>query len=224
MGFPRQEYWSGGHHVLLQGIFLVQGLDLGLSHWQESSLPVSHQGIRRSFRLVVAMTKRQMNKYISDWIPVTCTRIAGSREGGPGHVSCGSKQWLSQPHWLCSLTVSLVKLLNLSVSQHLHLYNLFKKYLFIWLHWVLVSALGVFRRGMLRWAGSRSLARDWTWAPWYCLEPQPLHHQEGPSIFAFQMEMIPVVCADWINELMFVNIWSSSWHLLSALWVLAITV
>ena len=124
-GISQARILEWGSHVLLQGIFLVQGLDLGLSHWQESSLPLSHQGIRRSFRLVVAVTKRQMNKYISDWIPVTCTRIAGSREGGPGHVSCGSKQWLSQPHWLCSITVSLVKLLNLSVSQHLHLYNLF---------------------------------------------------------------------------------------------------
>ena len=42
MGFSRQEYWSGGH-VLLQGIFLTQGLNLHLQyllHWQAGSLPL----------------------------------------------------------------------------------------------------------------------------------------------------------------------------------------
>ena len=40
MGFSRQEYWSG-LHALLQGIFLIQGLNLHLSyllHWQVGSL------------------------------------------------------------------------------------------------------------------------------------------------------------------------------------------
>ena len=32
MKFSRQEYWSGSHS-LLQGIFLTQGLNLGLLHW-----------------------------------------------------------------------------------------------------------------------------------------------------------------------------------------------
>ena len=39
MGFPRQEYWSG---LLFPspGIFLTQGLNPGLLHWQEDSLPL----------------------------------------------------------------------------------------------------------------------------------------------------------------------------------------
>ena len=31
-----------GCHFLLQGIFLTQGLNLHLLHWQEDSLPLSH--------------------------------------------------------------------------------------------------------------------------------------------------------------------------------------
>ena len=33
-----------GCHFLLQGIFLTQGLNLHLLHWQADSLPLSHQG------------------------------------------------------------------------------------------------------------------------------------------------------------------------------------
>ena len=43
-----------------------------------------------------------------------------------------------------------------------------KKYLFMWLPWVLVVAWGIFRGGMwtLMWhTGSSFLTRDWTWAP-----------------------------------------------------------
>ena len=43
MGFPRQEYWSGCH-CLLWEIFLTQGSNLQLLHWQVDSLPLSHQG------------------------------------------------------------------------------------------------------------------------------------------------------------------------------------
>ena len=42
-GFPRQEYWSG-LPFLLQGIFLTQGSNLHLLHWQADSLPLSHLG------------------------------------------------------------------------------------------------------------------------------------------------------------------------------------
>ena len=41
MGFPRQEYWSGCP-FLIQGIFLTQGLNLCLLHWQADSLPLHH--------------------------------------------------------------------------------------------------------------------------------------------------------------------------------------
>ena len=43
MGFPRQEYWSGGCHFLLQGAFPTQGLNphlLHLLHWQAGSVPL----------------------------------------------------------------------------------------------------------------------------------------------------------------------------------------
>ena len=38
------ENTGAGCHFLLQGIFLTQGLNLGLLNWQVSSLPLSHQG------------------------------------------------------------------------------------------------------------------------------------------------------------------------------------
>ena len=43
MGFSRQEYWVG-YYFLLQGIFLNQGLNPRLLHWQAGSLPLSHLG------------------------------------------------------------------------------------------------------------------------------------------------------------------------------------
>ena len=41
LGFSRQEF-GVGCHFLLQGIFLTQGLNLSLLHWQTDSLPLSH--------------------------------------------------------------------------------------------------------------------------------------------------------------------------------------
>ena len=43
MGFSRQELWLGCH-ALLQGIFLTQGSNSGLLHWQADSLPSEPQG------------------------------------------------------------------------------------------------------------------------------------------------------------------------------------
>ena len=43
MGFPRQQYWSELPFLLL-GIFLTQGSNPYLLHWQVDSLPLSHQG------------------------------------------------------------------------------------------------------------------------------------------------------------------------------------
>ena len=37
-----------GCHFLLQEIFLIQGSDLSLLHWQADSLPLSHQGSPKS--------------------------------------------------------------------------------------------------------------------------------------------------------------------------------
>ena len=43
MGLSRQKYWSG-LYSLLQGIFLTQGSNLGLLHWQVDSLPSEPPG------------------------------------------------------------------------------------------------------------------------------------------------------------------------------------
>ena len=43
MEFSRQEYWRGCH-FLLQGIFLTQGWNLSLLHWQADYLPLHHLG------------------------------------------------------------------------------------------------------------------------------------------------------------------------------------
>ena len=42
MGLSRQEYWSGCHALLLR-IFPTQGLKPHFLHWEEDSLPLSHQ-------------------------------------------------------------------------------------------------------------------------------------------------------------------------------------
>ena len=44
MEFSRQEYWSGSVHSLLQGIFQIQGLNLGLLHYRWILYLLSHQG------------------------------------------------------------------------------------------------------------------------------------------------------------------------------------
>ena len=47
MGLPKQEYWSGLHFFLLQGIFPNQGSNmhlLYLLHWQANSLPLAPPG------------------------------------------------------------------------------------------------------------------------------------------------------------------------------------
>ena len=42
MGLPWQEYWRTLQHFLLQSIFLTQGSNLSLLHWQADSLPLNH--------------------------------------------------------------------------------------------------------------------------------------------------------------------------------------
>ena len=42
-GFPRQKYWNG-LHFLLQAVFLIQGSNPCLLHWQMDSLLLSHLG------------------------------------------------------------------------------------------------------------------------------------------------------------------------------------
>ena len=52
MGFPRKNT-GVGCHVLLQGIFPIQGLNLHLLKWQEDSLPLSHKGTQACSRHMV---------------------------------------------------------------------------------------------------------------------------------------------------------------------------
>ena len=46
------------YHAFLQGIFLIQGLNLSLLHWQVGSLSLSHQGEAPQF-LELGITRRQ---------------------------------------------------------------------------------------------------------------------------------------------------------------------
>ena len=55
MEFPRQEYCMGCC-FLLQGIFLTQGLNPSLLHWQVGSLPMSHQGSPVTLVVVLKMS------------------------------------------------------------------------------------------------------------------------------------------------------------------------
>ena len=50
MGFPRQEYWSRLHFLIL-GLLSTQGSNPCLLHWQVDSLPLSHQGGPRCYHL-----------------------------------------------------------------------------------------------------------------------------------------------------------------------------
>ena len=54
MDFPGQNI-GVGCHALLQGIFLTQGPNLCLLHWQEDYLPLSHHGspVTRFYRVIL---------------------------------------------------------------------------------------------------------------------------------------------------------------------------
>ena len=49
-------------HFLLQGIFLTQGLNPCLLHWQANSLPLSHQGSPYGFPYIKPNTKRRKSR------------------------------------------------------------------------------------------------------------------------------------------------------------------
>ena len=51
-GFPRQEYWSGLPFPSPRD-FLIQGSNLSLLHWQEDSLPLSHQEVLKEYWLII---------------------------------------------------------------------------------------------------------------------------------------------------------------------------
>ena len=56
MEFSRQEYWSG-FHFLLQGVFLTQGLNLGLPHCRQTLYRLSHREATTLRGGVIEVTK-----------------------------------------------------------------------------------------------------------------------------------------------------------------------
>ena len=62
-----------GCHFLLQGIFLTQGLNSSLLHWQADSLPLSYHGshwilfFNSSFRFRVVCINTARNRRVSFW-------------------------------------------------------------------------------------------------------------------------------------------------------------
>ena len=69
MGFPAKNTGMGCH-FLLQGIFLTQGSNTYLLHWQADSLPLSHQG-NPIFRctLFLIKTARSPSKELLQFSP-----------------------------------------------------------------------------------------------------------------------------------------------------------
>ena len=76
-----------GCHVLLQGIFLTQGSNLSLLHWQVDSLPLSHQGSREE---VIAAAAKSLQS-----CPTLCDPIDGSPTGSPvpGILQARTLEW-----------------------------------------------------------------------------------------------------------------------------------
>jgi len=58
-----------GCHFLLQGIFLTQGLNLNLLHWQVITLPLSHQGSPDQ-RIAFSKINIQNPKARKKWQPI----------------------------------------------------------------------------------------------------------------------------------------------------------
>ena len=72
MGFPRQEYWSGDCHALLQGIFLTQGSNprlLCLLHWLVGSLSLGPPEILPSLIAYASSTLFLLSAQAVTWVP-----------------------------------------------------------------------------------------------------------------------------------------------------------
>ena len=54
-----------GHHFLLQGIFLTQGSNLHLLHWQADSLPLSHQGSPKKLCLSINALASELGQNVN---------------------------------------------------------------------------------------------------------------------------------------------------------------
>ena len=78
-----------GCHVLLQGIFLTQGSNLSLLHWQVDSLPLSHQGSREE---VIAAAAKSLQS-----CPTLCDPIDVSPPATPvpGILQARTLEWVT---------------------------------------------------------------------------------------------------------------------------------
>ena len=78
-----------GCHVLLQGIFLTQGLNLSLLHWQVDSWPLSHKGSREE---VIAAAAKSLQL-----CPALCDPIDGSPPATPvpGILQARTLEWVA---------------------------------------------------------------------------------------------------------------------------------
>ena len=93
MGFYRQEYWSGGCHFLLQGIFSTQGSNLSLPHYRQTLYCLSHQE-SPSFDLndYAAAAAKSLQS-----CPTLCDPIDGSPPGSsiPGILQARTLEWVA---------------------------------------------------------------------------------------------------------------------------------
>ena len=80
-----------GCHFLIQGIFSIQGLNLGLLHWQVDSLPLSHLG--SPTKPVAAATAAKSLQSC----PTLCDPIDGSSPGSPipGILQARTLEWVA---------------------------------------------------------------------------------------------------------------------------------
>ena len=77
-----------GCHFLLQGIFLTQGLNLHLLHWQADSLPLSHWG---SFHFIYS----SVYLLTPQWLPGG----AGRKEPAFQFRRCRFSPWVRKIPW-----------------------------------------------------------------------------------------------------------------------------
>ena len=98
MGFSKQEYWSGlPLFFFLQGIFLIQGSNPHLLHWQVGSFPLSQQGCQ-GFQAVLAERE-------------SCIRAGCYHQdvAGEGHSAQGSKGKLKDRFFFFSFAGNCLK-------------------------------------------------------------------------------------------------------------------
>ena len=80
MGFSRPKYWSGSHS-LFQGIFPIQGWNLGLLHCREILYHLKHQGRLFPYKLLTIYKGEKIPLQQRTWPPsVIQFNITGKRE------------------------------------------------------------------------------------------------------------------------------------------------